>query len=167
MTETPALANSASMAGDRAVEVDGAAGVAHNERGETEAARVESGVADAIVIGKAGEKDARQLALAQIAGETGRCGAVILKEGRIGIDLRAKAFAQDQLGPRELERGMEIRAAACLAHSAEARAFAHRRRGRSNRKAFCRDATRRRKNDWTDASLESERCAENGARCDG
>ena len=100
--------------GDGAVEVDGAAGVAQDECGKAEAARVESGVADTVVVGETGEEDASEIVLAQIVGKTSRRGAVILEEGRIGIDLRAEAFAQDQLGLRELERRMKLRAARAL-----------------------------------------------------
>ena len=91
--------------GHGSVEVDGAAGVAEDEGGAAEPARVESGVGDAIVIGEAGEEDAREAALAQIAGQTGGRGAVVLKECRIGIDLRAEAFAQNQLGLRRWSAG--------------------------------------------------------------
>ena len=84
--------------GDGAIEVDGAAGIAEDKGGKTEAARIEGRVADAVVVGEAGEKDTRKSALAKIASEAGGRGAVILKECRIRIDLRSEAFAQDQLG---------------------------------------------------------------------
>ena len=114
--------------GDGAIEVDGAAGVAQDERVEAEAARVESGVADAIVVGKAGKEDAREAALAQIAGKASGRGAVVLKECRIGINLRAEAFAQDQLGSRELRARDGTPRLACLARNAQARVSACRRR---------------------------------------
>ena len=86
--------------GNRAVEIDGAAGIAQHEGRQAEAARIERRVAHAIVVGQPSQKDALEPALAQIAGEAGRRCAVVLKKRRIGIDLRAKAFAQDQLGLR-------------------------------------------------------------------
>src|SRR5580658_8896608 len=54
--------------GDGAVEVDGAAGVAEDDGFKSLAAGVECGVADAVIVGQAGEEDAGEAALAQVAG---------------------------------------------------------------------------------------------------
>ncbi len=73
---------------DGAVEVDGAAGIAEDHGGQTEAAGIEGGVADAVVVGEAGEEDAVEAAFAQISGEAGGGGAVVFKEGGVGVDGR-------------------------------------------------------------------------------
>ena len=65
MTVTPAPANSASMAATEPLKIDGAAGVAEDEGGQAEAAGVERGVADAVVVSEAGEEDAVEAALAE------------------------------------------------------------------------------------------------------
>jgi hypothetical protein len=88
-------------AGDRAVQVDGAAGVAEHDGFEAQSPRIERRVAHAEVVRQAGEEDAGEVSLAQIAGESGGGGAVVLEERGVGIDVRPKAFAQDQLGLRQ------------------------------------------------------------------
>ena len=93
---------------DRAVEVDGAAGVANDDGRKAEAASVESGITDAIVIGQADEEDAGQVAFAEIASKTGRGGAVILEKCGIGVDLRAKPFAQNEFCLGQAQSGMEF-----------------------------------------------------------
>src|SRR5579863_6070698 len=100
--------------GDGAVEVDGAAGVAQDERFEAETAGVECGVADAVVVGEAGQEDAGEVAFAQVSAEAGGGGAVILEEGGVGVDGAAKAFAEDEFGAGELECGMEVGSARAL-----------------------------------------------------
>ena len=100
--------------GDGAVEIDGAAGVADDEGGQTEASCVESGVADAVVVSEAGEEDAVEVAFAEIAGEAGRRGAVVLKKCRVRVDGAAKAFAQDELGLREMQGGVKLGAVGTL-----------------------------------------------------
>ena len=96
------------------VEVDGTAGVAHDDRRQAQAAGVESRVADAVVVGEPAEEDAREASLAEIAGEAGGGGAVVLKESGVGIDLRVEALAQDQLGLRQVKRGVELGAEGAL-----------------------------------------------------
>ena len=86
ISSTPAGGKFELDGGDGAVEVDGAAGVAENDGGETEAAGIESGVADAVVVGEAGEEDAVEAAFAEIAGEAGGGGAVVFEEGGVGVD---------------------------------------------------------------------------------
>ena len=56
--------------GDGAVDVDGAAGIAEDGGGESAAAGVEGGEADAEVVGEAGEEDAIESALAAVGGES-------------------------------------------------------------------------------------------------
>src|SRR5207245_950470 len=79
-----------------AIEVDGAAGVAEDDGEKAEATGIESRVADAVVVGETSEEDAVESALAQVSGETGGCCAVVLKEGRVGVDGAAEAFAQNE-----------------------------------------------------------------------
>ncbi len=76
--------------------------------------RVEGRVADAIVVRKAGEEDARETTLAEVAGETGLRGSVVFEKGGVGVDLAAEPFAQDQLGSAELKGGVEFRASTPL-----------------------------------------------------
>jgi len=94
---------------NRAAEIDGAAGVAQDKRLQAETTRIESRIAHAIVVGEPGKKDPLQPAFAEIAGQACRRPAVILKKSRVGINVRAKAFAEDQLGLREMQRGVKLR----------------------------------------------------------
>ena len=96
--------------GRRAIQVDGAAGVAHNHGREAQPSCVERGVAHAIVVGKPGKEHTRQPALAQIAGQAGWREPVVLIERGIGIDLRLESLAQDQLRLRQVKTGVKIRA---------------------------------------------------------
>ncbi len=102
------------MAADRAVQVDGAASIAHHDRGDAEAAGVERRIGHAVVVGESGEKHAGEIALAKVSGQTGRGGAVVFKECGIGVDPGAKAFAEDQLCLGQVERGVKLRAARSL-----------------------------------------------------
>jgi len=88
--------------GHRSVEVDGAAGIAEDDGVEAESASVEGRVADAEVIGKPDEEDARQIPLLQVASEAGGRPAIILKERRVGIDGRPEPLAQNHLGLRKM-----------------------------------------------------------------
>jgi hypothetical protein len=74
---------------ERAVEVDGPAGVDQHRRPEAEPRRVERRIGDAEVGGEPGEPDRLDPALAQVAGEAGRRRAVVLEEGRVAVDVRA------------------------------------------------------------------------------
>ena len=55
-----------------------------------------------------------EAALAQIAGEAGRRLAVVLAKGRVGVDRPVEALADDQLGMRDVEIGMERGARSAL-----------------------------------------------------
>lgn len=99
---------------DGAVEVNGTACVANDDSFKTESASVESGVAHTVVVGESAEEDAREAAFAQVAGQTGGGGAIVLEECRVGVDLRAKAFAQDEFGAGQLQGGVELRSCASL-----------------------------------------------------
>src|SRR5580704_16325174 len=92
---------------NRAIQVDGAAGVAQNHRLKAKPPRIERGIADAEIVGQSNKKAAPEPALAQIAGQAGVRGAVVLKKRGVGIDLRAKSFAQNQLGLRQIECSVE------------------------------------------------------------
>src|SRR5580658_3936565 len=89
--------------GDRAVDIDAAAGVLDHDRREAAAVGILGRVADAEVEGEAGEEDAGEATLPQIRGQAGRRRVVVLVKSRIGIDLAAKALAHDQLGLRRDE----------------------------------------------------------------
>src|SRR6185437_8421541 len=75
---------------------------------------IDSGVADAEVVGEPAEKQALKTALAQVSGEAGRGEVIVFEEGGVGIDMAAKAFAQDQLGMGNVERRVEGGAGAVL-----------------------------------------------------
>jgi len=100
--------------GHRAVEVDGAACIAQNNSFETKTLSVKSGEAHAIVIGKSSKKDAGNALVAQIIAEARRSNPIVLKESGVGIDLRAEAFAQNNLSLRQMERRVKLRALAAL-----------------------------------------------------
>ena len=69
---------------------------------------------DAVVVGEAGEEDAPEAPLAEVAVEAGGRGVVVLKEGGVGIDVGAEALAQDELGLGEMERGVKLGAGRAL-----------------------------------------------------
>ena len=94
--------------------------------GKPERACIEGRVADAVVVGKAGEKDALEAAFAQVAGEAGRRGAVILEEGGVRVDGAAEALAQDELGVGQMEIGMKFRSLVSPGRSDRATASAGR-----------------------------------------
>ena len=80
---------------NRAIQVDGAAGVLEDDGLKAESARIESRIADAVVVGKAGKEDARQAAIVQVASETSGRDAIIFKECGVGVDLGPETFAED------------------------------------------------------------------------
>src|SRR6516165_6035153 len=95
--------------GDRAVDVDAAASILDHDHGEALAARVLRRVADAKIEREPRHEDSRQAPLAQITGKAGGGLAVVLVEGGVGIDRRSEAFAQDELGVRNLQVVVELR----------------------------------------------------------
>ena len=99
---------------DGAVEVEGAAGIADEDGFKAEAASVKRGVAHAVVVGQAGEKNAGEIPLVEITGQAGGSFAVILKKGGVGIDSPAESFAEDQLGLWQMETGVELGAVGAL-----------------------------------------------------
>src|SRR3970040_769343 len=70
-----------------------------------------SGVAHAKIKGEPGKKNTRETSIAQIAYETGRRLAVILVEGRVGVDLAMDTFAQHEPGVGNVQVLMEFGAA--------------------------------------------------------
>jgi len=70
--------------------------------------------ADAVIVSNTGEEQTRQAALAQVTGETCWRNAVVLGEGRVAVDVLAKAFAQQQLSMRNGECRMEFSAGRSL-----------------------------------------------------
>ena len=70
--------------------------------------------ADAEVKGETGEEEAGELALAQVAGETGGSGAVVFGERGVAVDVLAEAFAEDELGMGDVEAGVKRGAGGAL-----------------------------------------------------
>lgn len=99
---------------DRTIQIDGTAGVSKDKGRQAQTSRIQRRVPHAKVIGQTGKKDTAQTAIAQVAGEAGRSGVVILKKCRIGVDLAAEALAEDELGPQRIEIWMELRTSAAL-----------------------------------------------------
>src|SRR6478672_463959 len=93
---------------DRAVEVDAAAGVLDHGNFEPRLARILSGKADAEIERQAGDENSLQLALAQIAEQTGRRLVVVLEQRRIGIDPAAETLADHEVRAGDLELPMEF-----------------------------------------------------------
>ena len=101
-THTKRLENRARL-GDGAIDIDAAAGVLDHHHIEAFAPRVFGRVADAEIKGETRQEDTREAALAQVAGQSRMCLAVVLEERRIGVDVAMVAFAQDQLCMRDLQ----------------------------------------------------------------
>ena len=78
-----------------AIEVDGAAGIAKDHGGKTEAAGVERGVTNAVVVRKAGDEDTSEVAFFQVTAQSRRGGPIVLEERGVGIDFAVEAFAKD------------------------------------------------------------------------
>ena len=98
----------------RILDIDGAAGILEDERGEALPHRVDRGIADAEIEGEAGEEDALQAALAQISREPRLGLAVVLEEGRIGIDVGPEPLADDEGGIRHRQLVVELGAGRAL-----------------------------------------------------
>jgi hypothetical protein len=81
---------------------------------EAEGGAVDGGEADAEVVGKAAEEEAGEIALAEVAGEAGGGGVVVLEEGGVAVDVAAEAFAEDEFGLGDLEAGVELGAGGAL-----------------------------------------------------
>ena len=80
----------------------------------TQAASVQCGVANTVVIRESCEEDAGKVSFFQITRQARRRCTVILKEGGIGIDLLGESLAQNQFCLGQVERGMELGAPAAL-----------------------------------------------------
>ena len=74
---------------------------------EVQRRTIDRGEADAEVIRQPAQKQPRQAALAQVARQPGRREMVVLEKRRVGIDIHAKALAQDQLGVWDREPRMQ------------------------------------------------------------
>src|ERR1700677_2705563 len=79
-------------ASDGVFPIDRPASILDHVGFETRCPAVDGGVADAVVISQAGEKNARQFAFAQVGGQTGTRAVIILEECGVGIDAGAKAL---------------------------------------------------------------------------
>ena len=111
---TPDSAKAMSVASTESRKADGARDDLDNEALEVERDAVDGGVADAEVIRQAAEEETLDAMLAQVAGEACGRGVVVLKEGRVGVDLLAAALAHDQLRVGDVERGVEVGAGGVL-----------------------------------------------------
>ena len=95
-------------------EIDSAGEVFDDEGFEAEGCGSEGGEADAEVVGEAGEEEAGEATLAQIAGETGGGTLIVFGEGGVTVDVFAEAFAQDEFGVGDGEAGVEVGAEGAL-----------------------------------------------------
>lgn len=68
----------------------------------------EGRVADAEVIGQAGEEEAGEASLAEVVGEAGRGLLVVFEKGGVAVDVAAEALAKDQFGVRKVEAGVDL-----------------------------------------------------------
>src|SRR5262249_7190731 len=100
--------------GDRAIDVDAAASVFDHHHGKALAARVLGRVAYAEIEREPRNEDSVQAPLAQITGKAGGGLAVVLVEGRVGIDPGAETLAQNELSVRNLQVVVELRTSGVL-----------------------------------------------------
>ena len=114
MRRTPASWKTWFVAATESPHADRPAGILHYVGFEARLHAVDGRVTHAVVISQAREKDAPQSALAQIAGKPGTRDAIVLPESRIGVDVIAKALAQNQLRIVGLQMRMESRPHASL-----------------------------------------------------
>ena len=92
----------------------GATGILDDDALEVERGSVDCGVTDTEVVCESTYEQPLEGALAEIARETGRRGVVVLEEGRVGIDVAAETFADNELGVWQLEPGVKIGSGSCL-----------------------------------------------------
>ena len=112
-------------------------------------------VAHAEIEGEAGQKDPRKTALAQIADQAGRRRAVVLEEGRIGIDRAVDALAQHKPAWGTCSAGWNAAPGVpCTQWSGQSICGAVG-RGDGVDRAACRDGSRRRKSARAGASPAS------------
>ena len=106
---------------DGAGESHGAGEVFDDDGFEAEPGGGDGGEADAEVVGEAGEEEAGEVALAEVAGEAGGGGAVVFEEGGVAVDVPAEAFAEDEFGVGDVEGGVEVGAGGVSGGSDRAR----------------------------------------------
>src|SRR5438445_2950144 len=99
---------------ERAVEIDATAGIEPDGGFEPLADGVQRRKTDAEIGRQADQGDGVDAALPEVATEAGRCRMVVLEEGRIAVDIRAKSLADNELGLGPGKAGVEIRAEAAL-----------------------------------------------------
>ena len=103
----------AGQTGD-AWQVDGAAGVFNDDGFKAEALAVDGGESNAEVVREATEKKSGEIAFAEIPGEAGRGGVVVLKKGGVGIEVGAETLAEDAFGLGNVEGRVELGAGGLL-----------------------------------------------------
>ena len=98
----------------RAWQVNGAAGVFNDDGLKAEALAVDGGEANAEVVSEAAEEEAGEIAFAEIPGEAGGGGVVVLKEGGVGVDVGAETLAEDAFGLGNVEGRVKLGAGGLL-----------------------------------------------------
>ena len=93
---------------------DGAAGIGDDDSLKACADGVDGRIADAVIVGEAGEEDTAEASFAKIAGEAGGGLLVVFEEGGVGVDSGTEAFAEDEFGGCDVEAGMELCAGSAL-----------------------------------------------------
>jgi len=93
--------------GDRVWQIDRAAGIFDDEALKAQRCAVDCRETDAKVIGQTAKEEAIEVALVQVAGETGGGEVIVLQKGRVGIDVAAESFAENEFCLRKIERRME------------------------------------------------------------
>ena len=99
--------------GDAVGEVDWAGGVFDDDGFKAEGFAVDSGVADAEVVGETAEEEALKATFTEIAGETGWGAVVVFEEGGVAVDVAAEAFAEDEFGVRNMRAGWNAAPSVC------------------------------------------------------
>ena len=97
-----------------ACQVDGATGVFNDDGVKAEALAVDGGEANAEVVSEAAEEEAGEIAFAEIPGEAGGGGVVVLKEGGVGVDVGAETLAEDAFGLGNVEGRVKLGAGGLL-----------------------------------------------------
>lgn len=87
----------------RSIDVDAATGVVHDVNVEARVARVDRGPGDAKIGSETSNKDRVDLALLEVARQTGASFFVCFQESRVAVDIVVEAFANDQFGLRNID----------------------------------------------------------------
>jgi len=83
---------------DTAGQTDSAAGIFDDDAFEIEGNPINGRVADAEIVGETAQEKAFDATLPEVAGKPCRSSVVVFQKSRVGIDVPAEAFANDELG---------------------------------------------------------------------